>query len=85
MKYKVYTVFDSAVQEYRAPVHFRSELEMRRVFGEVVMTRKDSDLSKYAEQFTVFDHGEFDSASGMFEVGVPKPVCRLDSLRNTGE
>lgn len=63
MKLKVYTVMDSAVQAYLPPFTARAPGEALRMFEQSVQT-PNHQFNRYAADYTLFEVGEFDDATG---------------------
>lgn len=63
MKLKIYSVYDSKAKAYNSPFYLRNSGEATRGFSDVVNDGK-SQISKYPEDYTLFELGEFDDEMG---------------------
>lgn len=68
---KIYSVFDSKVGAYLQPMFFRSKGEAIRSFSTAV-SDSAHDFNKYAEDFTLFELGEWDQEKGVL---LPHPTA----------
>lgn len=64
---KVYTVYDSKAEAYLQPFFSQSKGVAIRSFQEAVRDEK-SNISKYPEDFTLFELGEYDDANSKFNL-----------------
>ena len=65
MSVKVFSVFDCKAEAYMVPMFMQSRGVAIRSFGAAAADEKH-DFSKYAEDYTLFELGEFDEATGQF-------------------
>lgn len=69
MRYCVVSVFDRATQAFARPVFVRSEREAVRSFtDEVLRVDPANELSKHPGDFELWFLGEFDDATGSFDL-----------------
>jgi hypothetical protein len=64
---KVYTVYDSKAEAFLQPFFSQSKGVAIRSFQEAVRDEK-SNISKYPEDFTLFELGEYDDANSKFNL-----------------
>lgn len=64
MKIKAYSVFDSKVKNYSRPLYHRNAAEALRAF-EDECNNPQSQLNKFASDFTLFEVGEYDDETGI--------------------
>ncbi|QGH72845.1 MAG: DNA binding protein [Microviridae sp. ctjyu33] len=64
---KVFTVYDSKVEAFLPPFFMKSKGEAVRGFTEVCNDSK-SNFFKYPEDYTLFEVGSFDDATGKFDL-----------------
>lgn len=62
--HKVFAVYDSKVEAYMNPFCMRSKGEAIRAFTSTVNSG-ESAISKYPEDFTLFEIGEYDEMTGV--------------------
>lgn len=67
MLLRVYSLFDSKVGAYQSPIFRRSKLEAIRDFADKV-NDPSNPLSRYSEDFTLFELGVFDDEHATFEL-----------------
>lgn len=65
MKQKVYSLFDKKANAYLTPVYFSNAAEANRMLQTVVQT-SDNNISRYPEDFVLYQLGEYDNSSGRF-------------------
>lgn len=65
MLLNVYSVFDSKVGAYLPPMYFRSKGEAIRAFSSAAL-KEDHDFHRYAEDYTLFELGQWDDSSAKF-------------------
>lgn len=75
MKLKIYSVFDSKAKAYNSPFYLRNSGEATRGFADVVNDGK-SQISKYPEDYSLFELGEFDDETGL--------ITQYDAKTNLG-
>lgn len=67
MKLKVFSVFDSKVGAYLTPFFSRSTGEAIRAFTQAA-NDSQTQFCKFAEDFTLFEIGEWDDQNSKFEL-----------------
>lgn len=67
MIHKIYSVRDNAVGAYLPPVFFKSKGEVIRSVSDAV-NGGDSTFKKHAQDFVLFELGEFDDNTGIFNL-----------------
>lgn len=65
MKLKIFACFDCKVEAYGNPFYMKTKGEAIRGFVEVVNDGQ-SQISKYPEDFTLFELGEYDDSNAKF-------------------
>jgi len=76
MRYKVFTVRDRAIDAYGQPFFGTSVGGAVRSFSdEINRADPNNQLSKHPEDFDLFLLGEFDDATGEFDVTKPAQVA----------
>ncbi|QCQ85048.1 nonstructural protein [Blackfly microvirus SF02] len=73
MKLQIFTVFDSAVGAHLQPFFSRSVGEAIRSFQDAVNDPK-SQFASHASDYTLFLHGTFDDAGGVFSTSPAERV-----------
>lgn len=66
MKLKMFSIYDSKVAAFNAPVFLRSTGEALRSFSDAV--NKQGDLKSHAEDYTFFELGLWDDQNARFEL-----------------
>jgi len=64
MKTKAYSVYDSKVKNYTRPLYHRNAAEALRAF-EDECNNPQSQLNKFAADFTLFEIGEWDDETAI--------------------
>lgn len=67
MKLKAFVIYDSKVEAYNSPFFQRSTGEAMRSF-EAACSDAGSNISKWPADYTLFEIGEYDDQSGVFEM-----------------
>ena len=67
MKLCVFTVYDSKADCYLQPIYFKSKGEAIRSFSDEC-NRSESQMNVHAEDFTLFQLGEFDDSNASFDL-----------------
>ena len=81
MQLKIYEIYDSGVERYLQPFFARAKGEAVRAVQELV-NDSNHQFSKYAEQFTLFEVGEFDDENGNIQMYTAKEsIANLVALR----
>lgn len=88
MKLKVYTVYDSKVGAYLQPFFMQSRGQAIRAFSDSV-NDTSTQFYKHAEDFTLFEIGEYDDEKGAFSqegahvsLGVAQEFKSVERLGN---
>jgi len=71
---KVYAVFDVKAASYGSPMFLASNGIALRTFGEVCLN-PESPLHKYPEDFSLYEIGSYDPASGELKTIQPKHLA----------
>jgi len=71
MKHKLYSIYDSKSETYSAPMSQPSRGAATRLFIDAVNGLQDQ-LTAHSEDFTLFEIGEFDIATGDITVFAAK-------------
>jgi hypothetical protein len=75
MKVNIYAVYDSAAKAYGRPIFLQADGLVMRAFKDMVNDpRKETDISKHPEQFTLFKIAEYDDQHGVI---VPLETLKL--------
>lgn len=73
---KIFTVYDVKVGAYLNPMILRSAGEAMRAFG-AACNQQDHDFHKYAEDYTLFELGEWNEADATITLHrVPLPLMK---------
>lgn len=72
---KIVAVKDTAVNAFEAPFCVRAIGEAVRGFADAVKN-PESPISRHPSDYLLFECGEFDSDSGMFETFPPVQIAR---------
>lgn len=79
---KIFTVFDSKVGAYKEPIYLRSTGEAIRAMTET-LSNPQHQFSKFAEDYTLFELGEYDDANASFQLHLtPKTICKISELKS---
>lgn len=65
MIYKTFGVYDAKAQVYLFPANYRRKEEALRAFS-LACNDSNSDFHKYAEDYALFELGEFDDEKGVY-------------------
>ena len=65
MKFKVFCVYDSKMEEFGVPMFLRSRGECLRAFSDVVKS-PESPMHKHPADYTLFEVGDWDAEKGTF-------------------
>ncbi|UDN67680.1 nonstructural protein [robinz microvirus RP_93] len=79
MKLKIYSVFDKAVNAYMQPFYCRSAGEAIRSFTEAC-NDPTKPFGKYAMDYVLMAHGDFDDNSGLFQCSDPVRVLAANEV-----
>lgn len=79
---KIYSIYDSKSEAYMNPWYARTKGEAIRSFEQACKDEK-SQLSKYPEDFTLFELGEFDEYMGIIKPNIAKTavISAIDFTR----
>ena len=81
--YEGFSVFDCKAEAYMVPMFMQSRGVAIRSFGAAAADEKH-DFSKYAEDYTLFELGEFDEATGQFSLhNTPVSLGKASELKAT--
>ncbi|MEO5368179.1 MAG: hypothetical protein H7831_17870 [Magnetococcus sp. WYHC-3] len=78
MKSKMYTIYDSAAQAYNKPVYFINRGAAIRAFADEASDPK-SNICRHANDYTLFEIGEFDELTGEVRPYETKIPCGMAS------
>lgn len=67
MKKSVYSIRDNKMASFGIPVIIENDAVATRQFGDVIVSGGDNVMCKHPADFTLYNLGEFDSATGKFE------------------
>lgn len=76
---KVFSVFDSKAKLFSTPFYSHNEGTARRDFARAV-NDPSSDLSKFSEDYSLMELGEFDDENGSFQLHAAPVNHGLGSL-----
>lgn len=65
MEYKVYSVYDSAVEAYMQPFCAPTKGQAIRMFTDSV-NDPSSELAKHADDYTLFELGSYEDSNGSY-------------------
>ena len=74
MKFKVFSIYDSAAETFNTPVFLATNNQAIRQFDDMV-NGDDSQLAKHPGDYTLFCIGEFDT-----DIGLLTPLDKPSSL-----
>lgn len=81
MKLKVFAIHDAKAEAYLQPFFMANKGTAIRAITEL-MEKNDHQFSKYPEDFTLFELGEYDDQNGqMLPHTTPMPLCKAIELR----
>lgn len=76
MKYKMMAVRDSAADVFGQPYATLNVGAAARSFGdEINRGGENNTLSSHPEDFDLYELGEYDDSTGLFDTGVPRRVA----------
>lgn len=82
MKLKVFSVFDVKIGAYNVPFFCQSRGQAVRMFGDQA-SDPQSNLCKHAEDFTLFEIGEYNDETAKVEsLDVPVPIGTALELKS---
>lgn len=80
MKFKVFSIFDSAAAAFLPPWCLPTEGMALRQLKDLPDSQPAHQFVKHAEQFTLFQVAEFDDSTGVFSGRTPEAVVNLHVL-----
>lgn len=85
MRRYVFAVRDRAADTFGAPFVLVARGQAIRSFGdEVNSTERQSQVAAHPEDFDLYELGDFDDSTGLFETGVPKMIAVGKDLKLKG-
>lgn len=73
MKLKVFSIFDVKAKVYSNPFFMPQSGQAMRAFGDLVVDEK-SEVCRHPEDYSLFQVGEYDDNSGIFDKTFQVPV-----------
>jgi hypothetical protein len=67
MLQKVFTIYDAKAEAYLPPFYMKTTGEAERAVT-MHVNEQDHNFNKFAEDFTLFELGEFDNENGQFNL-----------------
>jgi hypothetical protein len=80
MKLKIFSIRDQKIDSYLNPMAMTTAGQMIRMLQDE-MQQQDNMLGKHAEDFELFEVGEFDTETGTITGHPPKSVMLLIELK----
>lgn len=80
MKFRMYSIFDSAAASFLPPWTIPTEAMALRHLGSLPQSQPGHDFVKYSEHYTLFFLGEFDADTGILSQKAPEAVSNLKAL-----
>ena len=85
MKYFIVSVRDRAADVFGAPQSVVNIGGAIRAFGdEANRADANNQIYKHPEDFDLYQLGEYDDNTGLFECGAPKQIARAQDFKKTG-
>lgn len=82
MLFRLFTIYDSKVEAYLPPFHFRSRGEALRNFIDAC-NDPQQNLFSHPEDFTLFALGEFDDGNAEYTLlKTPEPIAKAIECKN---
>lgn len=82
MKFRIFAVRDIATDQYANPMFFMTKGQAIRAFtDEVNRDDKDNMLAKHPTDFELYELGEYDGDTGLFETNTPKQVVTAKEVK----
>lgn len=80
----VYSIYDTAVKAYSAPIYARNKGEMLRQWSDAVNDR-ESKLSRHPSDYILFELGTFDDSNAVYTplVAPLRLATALDFVKST--
>ena len=83
MKLKVFAIHDAKAEAYMQPFFMANKGTAIRAITEL-LSKSDHQFSKYPEDFTLFELGEYDDSNGqMLPHSTPLPIAKVIELRHS--
>lgn len=70
---KAFTIYDSKAESYLQPFFFNTKGQAIRSFSDAV-AEEGHQFRRHAQDYTLFECGEFDQSSGMFTAITPVSI-----------
>lgn len=77
----IFTLRDSKVNAYLQPFFMRSQGEAERAIKDILRD-PNHNITRYAEDYSLFLHGSFDETTGIFATHEPKVICNAATLKD---
>lgn len=78
---KVFAIYDSKAEAYLQPFFMANKGTAIRAIADI-LTKPDHSFSKYPEDFTLFELGEYDDSNGkMLPHSTPNPIIKTIELK----
>lgn len=81
MMSKAYCLYDSKLEAYLTPFFAPNRGVAMRHFADLV-ANEDHPFGKHPEDYTLFELGDFDDVTAMFNASAPASICNGLDLRN---
>lgn len=80
MEIKLYSIFDKKTAVYQPPIFCHNQGHAQRHIIDV-FTGKNYTVSKFPEDFTLYEVGEFNDVTGVLNAYItPQHVCEISTL-----
>lgn len=77
----IFSVFDQKTNAYLDPVYYRSKGEAVRAMRDA-LANEDHQFAKHAEDYTLFELGDFDDTTGSFNLyNTPQALAKAIELK----
>lgn len=67
MVFKVFALYDSAIEAYNTPMFLRSRGEAIRSL-QAAVNEPGNNIGRWADQYTLFEIGTYDDSTGLIEL-----------------
>jgi len=81
MKLKIYSLRDQKTDQYLNPMAMQTAGQIIRMLQDEMQNNKENMIGAHAEDFELFEIGEFDSETGVITGHTPKSVSVLSDLK----